>query len=78
LIPTTYPKMNKRSLLVRKLQLREHDELKIIIHLISWKYVGFFFENPFWWDPSIFEKIPHFSKKGCATYLDCLGKSAYS
>ena len=34
--------MNKRSLLVRKLQLREHDELKIIIHKISSKNVRFF------------------------------------
>ena len=39
--------MNKRSLLVRKLQLREHDELKIINHKISSKNVGFFFQPTF-------------------------------
>ena len=62
--------MNKRSLLVRKLQLREHDELKLKIHKFCSKIVGFFkkmwdfFKNGGIQLKLIFEKkVPNFSKE---------------
>ena len=54
--------MNKISLLVRKLQLREHDELKIIIRKFSSKNVDFFSKINFGGIPPFLKKSHIFLK----------------